>query len=388
MDDGTVFKKDPKSSSEFLEDQKYFSFDTSSTKEYYEKDIVELLYSLSTYTRNNIKEILNLPVDLWKIENLFRSLNFHTCFLRTHHHATSQQQTTKCTNHHPHSNPMANVAKTAHGSPPPPPHKTNQRNNDRQSMTREAKGRKKRGANNDGNTAKKSHKRSSPEGNDDEDKPAGGANGVPGDGKRSTAHNGREASGTQGAEESKNDVDSATTPPDGNAETNESSLSTKDEAKGQKKRGANKGGNTAKKIHVWSSAEGNKDEDEAVGANGAPGDSKRSTTHNGRKAASGTQGAGSKNDVDGATMPPDCDAETNEQGAGEDTGHNKQGANEKSQGGTSTSNDCSRGNESSLSLDQNMQTPVRNTLVSKNGFFQSGKTQKSNFTIIHHTSLS
>ncbi len=95
-----------------------------------------------------------------------------------------------------------------------------------------------------------------------------------------------------------------------------------------------------------------------------------------------------KNDVDGATTPPDGDAETNEQGAGEDTGHNEQGANEKSQGGTSTSNDCSRDNESSLSLDLSMQTPVRNTSVSKNGFFQSGKTQKSNFTIIRHTSLS
>jgi hypothetical protein len=68
-------------------------------------------------------------------------------------------------------------------------------------------------------------------------------------------------------------------------------------------------------------------------------------------------------------MPPDGNAETNEQGA-EDTGHNEHGANEKSQG-TSTSNNCSRGNESSLSLDLSMQTPVRNNSVSKNGFFQS-----------------
>ena len=60
----TVFKKDPKSSSGFLEDRKSFSFDTSSAKEYYEKDIVELSYSFSTYTRNNIKKISNLPVDL------------------------------------------------------------------------------------------------------------------------------------------------------------------------------------------------------------------------------------------------------------------------------------------------------------------------------------
>jgi hypothetical protein len=214
-------------------------------------------------------------------------------------------------------------------------------------MTREAKGQKKRGANDNGNTAKKSHKRSSAEGNNDEDKAAGGANGAPGDGECSMAHNGREASGTQGAEESKNDVDSATTPPDGDAETNESSLSTKDKAKGRKKRGANDSGNTAKKSHIRSSAEGYNDEDKAVGANGAPRDGERSTTHNGREAASGTQGAGSKNNNNGATTPPNGDAETNEQGAGEDTGHNKQGANEKSQEGTSTSNNCSCGNESS-----------------------------------------
>ena len=87
-------------------------------------------------------------------------------------------------------------------------------------MTREAKSQKKRGANDNGNTAKKSNKWSSAEGDKDEDKAAGGTNGAPGDGKRSTAHNGREASGTQGAEESKNDIDSARTPPDGNAETN------------------------------------------------------------------------------------------------------------------------------------------------------------------------
>ncbi len=72
--------------------------------------------------------------------------------------------------------------------------------------------------------AKKSHIRSSAEGNNDEDKAAGGANGAPGDGERSTAHNGREASGTQGAEKSKNNVNSATTPPDGDAETNERKL--------------------------------------------------------------------------------------------------------------------------------------------------------------------
>ena len=57
-------KKDIKSSSGSLEDQKSFSFYTCSTKEYYKKDIVELSYSFSTYTRNNVKKISNLPVDL------------------------------------------------------------------------------------------------------------------------------------------------------------------------------------------------------------------------------------------------------------------------------------------------------------------------------------
>ncbi len=220
--------------------------------------------------------------------------------------------------------------------------------------TKEAKGQKKRGANDDGKTAKKSHIRSSAEGNNNEDKAAGGAIGAPGDGERSTAHKDREASGTQGAEKSKNDIDSTTTPPDGNAETNEKKATK--EAKGRKKRGANNDGKTAKKSHIRSSAEGDDKEDKAIGANGAPGDGERSTAHNGREASGTPQGTGSKNDVNGATTPPDGDAETNEQGA-EDTGHNEQGANEKSQG-TSTSNDCSRGNKSSLSLDQSMQTPV------------------------------
>jgi hypothetical protein len=96
---------------------------------------------------------------------------------------------------------MANVVTTPRGSSRPPLRKINQQNNDRQSKTMEAKGRKKRGANNDCNTPKKSHKRSNAEGDDDDDKAKGGANGAPGDGDRSTAHNGREASGTQGAEE-------------------------------------------------------------------------------------------------------------------------------------------------------------------------------------------
>ncbi len=67
-------------------------------------------------------------------------------------------------------------------------------------MTKEAKGRKKRGANDDGKMAKKSHKRSSAEGDNDEDKAAG-----------------------------------ATTPPDGNAETNKQEA----EDTGHSKQGAN-----------------------------------------------------------------------------------------------------------------------------------------------------
>jgi hypothetical protein len=248
------------------------------------------------------------------------------------------------------SYPMANVVTTPCGSSRPPPHEINQQNNDRQLKTTEAKGQKKRGAINDGNTPKKSHKRSSAEGNDDDDKAKGGANGAPGDGDRSTAHNGREASGTQGAEESKDNVDSATTQPAGNPETNENKAIK--EAKGQKKRGANDDGKTAKKSHIRSSTEGDNDEEKEVGANGAPGGRKRLLAHNGRKALGTPQGAGSKNEVNRATMPPDGDAETNEQ-----------------------------------RVDLSMQTPVQNNSVSKNGFFQSGKTQKSNLTIIRHTFL-
>jgi hypothetical protein len=119
-----------------------------------------------------------------------------------------------------------------------------------------------------------------------------------------------------------------------------------------------------------SSAKGDNNEDEAAGVKGAPGGHERLTAPNGRKASS-TQGAGTKNNVDGATTSPDGDAEHNEQRA-DDADPNKQGANEKSQE-TSRSNECSA-NESSLSHDSSMQMPVRNTTVSKTGFFQFGKT--------------
>ncbi len=133
-----------------------------------------------------------------------------------------------------------------------------------------------------------------------------------------------------------------------------------------------------------SSAKGDNDEDEAAGAKGAPGGHKRLTVPNGHKASS-TQGAGTKNNVNSATPSPDGDAEHNKQGA-EDADPNKQRANEKSQE-TLRSNKHSA-NESSLSRDSSMQTPVLNTTVSKTGFFQFGKTQKSNLTIICHPSLS
>jgi hypothetical protein len=97
--------------------------------------------------------------------------------------------------------------------------------------------------------------------------------------------------------------------------------------------------------------------------------------------ASSTQGAGTKNNVNGATTSPDGNAEHHKQGA-EDADPNKQGANEKSQE-TSRSNERSA-NESSLSHDSSMQMPVQNTTVSKTSFFHFGKTQKSNLTIIRH----
>jgi hypothetical protein len=147
---------------------------------------------------------------------------------------------------------------------------------------------------------------------------------------------------------------------------------------------ANDDGKTTTKSRKWSSAKGDNDEDKAAGAKGAPGGHEHSTAPNGRKASS-TQDAGTKNNVNGATPSPDDDAEHNEQGA-EDADPNKQGANEKSQE-FSRSNERSA-NESSLSHNSSVQTPVRNTTVSKTGFFQFGKTRKSNLTIIRHLSLS
>ena len=84
-------------------------------------------------------------------------------------------------------------------------------------------------------------------------------------------------------------------------------------------------GKRTTKSRKRSSAKGHIDEDEAAGAKGAPGGHERSTVPNGRKASS-TQGAGTKNNVDGAAPSPDGNAEHNEQGA-EDADPNEQGAN-------------------------------------------------------------
>jgi hypothetical protein len=147
---------------------------------------------------------------------------------------------------------------------------------------------------------------------------------------------------------------------------------------------ANDDGKTMTKSRKRSSAKGNNNEDKAAGAKRAPGGHERSTVPNRRKTSS-TQGVGTQNNVAGATPSPDGDAEHNAQGA-EHADPNEQGANDKSQE-TSKSNKRST-TESSLSHDSSMQTQVRNTTVSKTGFFQFGKTQKSNLTIIRHPSLS
>jgi hypothetical protein len=164
------------------------------------------------------------------------------------------------------------------------------------------------------------------------------------------------------------------------------------DARSQKKRkgasgvtcSSNDDNKTTTKSRKRSRAKGHIDEDEAAGAKGATGGHERSRAPNGRKASS-TQGAGTKNNVNGTTPSPDDDAEHNNQGA-QDVDPNEQGANEKSQE-TSRSNKRSA-NESSLSHDSSMQMPVHNTTVSKIVFFQFGKTRKSNLTIIRHPSLS
>ncbi len=87
---------------------------------------------------------------------------------------------------------------------------------------------------------------------------------------------------------------------------------------------ANDDSKTMTKSRKRSSAEGHIDEDEAAGAKGAPWGHERETAPNGHKASS-TQGAGTKNNVDGAMPSPDGDAEHNDQGT-KDADPNEQGA--------------------------------------------------------------
>ena len=109
--------------------------------------------------------------------------------------------------------------------------------------------------------------------------------------------------------------------------------------------------NLQKDADTHSSTEGDDDKNKDACTNEAPGDGERlmatdscDTSRTKRK---------------GATTPHDCvNAETNEQ---KDTGTVSQSI---------------------------FETPVRNTTVSKNGFFQFGKTRKSNITKIFHNTSS
>ena len=102
-----------------------------------------------------------------------------------------------------------------------------------------------------------------------------------------TATNVRDKSSTKG--------NSATTPHDCDAETNLQ--------KDPRKRSASYDGNTGDKSHKWLNAEGDGDKNKDAGTNEAPGDDECLTATDGRNTSS-TKG-------DGATMPHDCDTETN-----------------------------------------------------------------------------
>ena len=97
--------------------------------------------------------------------------------------------------------------------------------------------------------------------------------------------------------------------------------------------------------------EGDNNKNKDAGTNGAPGDDERLTATNGRDTSSTKR--------KGTTTPHDCgNAETNEQ---IDAGTVSQSI---------------------------FEMPVWNTTVSKNGFFQFGKTRKSNITKIFHNTSS
>jgi hypothetical protein len=286
---------------------------------------------------------------------------------------------------------MAVTANTPRGgNRPPPGGKT-----DHETMAKEGKGQKKRCASDGGNTADKSHKRSSTEGDDDK------------------------KSSTKG--------DGAMTPHDRNAETNlkkdpccgdrppphkKNDQESMDKGrKGQKKHSASYDSDTADKIHKWSSAEGNDDKNKDAGTNGASGDGERLTATNGRDTSS-TKG-------DGTTTPHDCHAETNLQkdadthsSAEGDDNKNKDACTNGAPGdgkrltatndwdtsstkrkGATTPHDCSNAETNEQkdagTVSQSIfKTPVPNTTVSNIGFFQFGKTRKSNVTKIFHNTSS
>ena len=78
----------------------------------------------------------------------------------------------------------------------------------------------------------------------------------------------------------------------------------------------------------------------------------------------------------GATTPHDSNAETNlQKDSDTDERYNRNAETNKQKDAVKESQSI-------------FETPVRNTTVSKNGFFQFGKTQKSNITkIFHNASL-
>jgi hypothetical protein len=280
------------------------------------------------------------------------------------------------------------------------------------------KGRKKRSASNGGNTADKSHKQSSAEGNDNKNEDAG-TNGAPGDGERMTATNVRDKSSTKG--------NGTMTPHDRDAETNlqkdpccgnhppphkKNDQESMDKVtKGGKKRSTSYDGNKGDKSRKRSSTEGDDDKNKDTGTNKAPGNGERLTATDGRNTSSTKD--------DGATTPHDCNAETNLQkdadthsSAEGDDNKNKDACTNEAPGdgehltvtdGCDTSSTKRKGattphdrvnaetneQKDAGTVSQSIfETPVRNTTVSKNGFFQFGKTRKSNITKIFHNTSS
>ncbi len=150
--------------------------------------------------------------------------------------------------------------------------------------------------------------------------------------------------------------------------------------KGKNKRGASNDGDAARKSPKRTGAEDNDNKKKDIDTNGAPVDSEHLTKTD-RKGDddnnkdAGTNGAPedfeplatdgpdtSSTKHDSPTTPHDQNADRNPE------------TNEQKDAGTD-----------SHSI---FETPVRNTTVSKNGFFQFGKTRLSNLTIIFHNSSS